>query len=168
MKPEAGSVQRTTSGGEPLEEHLGLLLWRGNRLFVDLMIVELAQRGYDGLTRAGMNVFPVLDPDGTRLTTVSDRLGVQKQTLSRAIDDLEDRGYLRREADKLDARAKIIRLTTRGHALVQDGLAVKTQLEAACRTALSASELAIVYSGLRKIIETLEHRANVDIPREFR
>jgi DNA-binding MarR family transcriptional regulator len=137
-------------------EHIGWLLWRASRLFVGRMIAALESKGYDGLTRANMNIFPVLDPEGTRLTTAAARLGVSKQTIMRLVDDLERHAYISRVADPRDARAKIICFTERGRALLLEGEFVKVVIEKECLAALAPGDRERFHLGLRSVIGVLE------------
>jgi DNA-binding MarR family transcriptional regulator len=88
-------------------------------VFVDRMLLELAALGHRDLTRAHMKIFPVLDPQGVRVTRMAEQLQTSKQALSKLIDDLERLGYLNRIPDEGDGRAKIVMLTASGQALIQ-------------------------------------------------
>ena len=60
-------------------------------------------------------VFGNIDPDGSRLTDLAERARMTKQSVGEVASDLEKRGYVERAPDPDDGRAKIIRLTERGH-----------------------------------------------------
>jgi DNA-binding MarR family transcriptional regulator len=60
-------------------------------------------------------VFGTIDPEGTRLTDLAQRAHMTKQSVGEVASDLEQRGYVERVPDPSDGRAKIIRLTERGH-----------------------------------------------------
>lgn len=49
--------------------------------------------------------------DGERQSTLAERLGVEAMTVSNLIDRLEARGFVARETDPSDRRAKLVRLT---------------------------------------------------------
>lgn len=51
---------------------------------------------------------------GTRLTELARRARVTKQAMMLLVDELEQKGYVRRVPDDEDARAKVVRLTARG------------------------------------------------------
>lgn len=77
--------------------------------------LELEDRGYGDLRPGHAAAFLHVDRRrGTRLTELAQRARVTKQAMMLVVDDLEVRGYLRRAADPTDARAKVVRLTTRG------------------------------------------------------
>jgi DNA-binding MarR family transcriptional regulator len=73
------------------------------------------ERGYTDIRPGHGCVFGNIDPDGSRLTDLADRAGMTKQSVGEVTSDLEQRGYLERVPDPADGRAKIIRLTDRGH-----------------------------------------------------
>jgi hypothetical protein len=64
---------------------------------------DLAERGY-----------PDLRPGHAALFTSVDRRSGSRITDLAVVDDLEERGYVRRVPDPSDARAKLVRLTARG------------------------------------------------------
>jgi DNA-binding MarR family transcriptional regulator len=65
-------------------------------------------------------VFSFLDRDtGSRLTELAEGARMTKQAVGEAVADLERKGYLERVPDPLDGRARIIRLTERGHSGVE-------------------------------------------------
>jgi DNA-binding MarR family transcriptional regulator len=81
---------------------------------------ELSRRvyaaGYTDLRPGHGCVFGTIDPEGSRLTDLAERAGMTKQTVGEVTSDLEKLGYVERVPDPSDGRAKIIRLTDRGHA----------------------------------------------------
>ena len=75
-------------------------------------------------------VFGTIDVEnGSRLTELAERACMTKQTVGEVVSDLEKRGYLERVADPSDGRAKIIRLTERGHRAHAYGGEVIDELE---------------------------------------
>ena len=102
-----------------------------------LSAAELAGRLMDALHEAGFddqrlahnNVFPHIPRDGIRLTDLAERGSMTKQAMSELVLDLERLGYLQREADPADRRARLITFTDRGWTAI-----------AAARVALRAIE----------------------------
>lgn len=71
---------------------------------------------YD-LTPSQYAVLLLLDShEGSRLTTVSDRLLLARSTITRIVDQLESAGLVRRESDPDDRRAQRVILTLEGEA----------------------------------------------------
>jgi DNA-binding MarR family transcriptional regulator len=57
--------------------------------------------------------------DIPRQTAIADRMGIEPMTLSGYVDRLEAIGFVVREPDPDDRRAKIVRLTPSGETMVQ-------------------------------------------------
>jgi DNA-binding MarR family transcriptional regulator len=79
---------------------------------------RLAAVGYDDIRVADGVVFQHLVVAAMPIGALAARLGVTQQATSKAVADLERRGYVERTADPADARARIVRLTARGEAVV--------------------------------------------------
>jgi DNA-binding MarR family transcriptional regulator len=76
---------------------------------------RLAATAYADIRPTHGCVFGHIDPDGSRLTNLADRAHMTKQSVGEVTNDLEQLGYVERVPDPSDGRAKIIRLTARGH-----------------------------------------------------
>jgi DNA-binding MarR family transcriptional regulator len=73
--------------------------------------------GYTDLNRAHVALFRFPTVDGARPTALADQLQITKQSVNDLLGDLERRGYLAREADSTDGRARVVRLTSKGREL---------------------------------------------------
>lgn len=85
--------------------------------------------GFDDVTAATCVVLVFLDQEGVRpseLARVARRL---KQTIGAAVDELEVLGYLRREPDPADRRAKLIVPTERGLQFITSFDAIVAEIE---------------------------------------
>src|SRR5262249_46504637 len=86
---------------------------------LDAFVTELQRRvlttEYSDIRITHGCVFGNIDPEGTRLTELAERAHMTKQSVGEVASDLEQRGYVERIPDPADGRAKIIRLTKRGH-----------------------------------------------------
>ncbi len=76
---------------------------------------------------------------------------MSKQGMMLLVDDLEQRGYVRRVPDPDDARAKVVRLTARGRRYVAEGRRVVAAIEARARRELGDRR----YEALRGSLEEL-------------
>jgi DNA-binding MarR family transcriptional regulator len=79
------------------------------------VVRRLSTTDYCDIRPAHGCVFGNVDPHGTRLTDLADRAHMTKQSVGEVVTDLQQRGYVERVPDPSDGRAKIIRLTARGH-----------------------------------------------------
>jgi DNA-binding MarR family transcriptional regulator len=76
----------------------------------------VAQAGAPGLRPAHGNAMEMLAiEDGLRLTDIAARAGMAPQSMGELVDDLVSKGYLHRQEDPADRRAKRIYLTAQGH-----------------------------------------------------
>jgi DNA-binding MarR family transcriptional regulator len=77
----------------------------------------VAAAGYDDLNPAHVGLFRYPTLDRLRPTEVAKRMQITRQSVNDLLGDLEQRGYLTREPDPTDGRARIIRLTAKGRRL---------------------------------------------------
>jgi DNA-binding MarR family transcriptional regulator len=91
----------------------------------------LAAEGYADIREGYGCVFGFIDIDaGSRLTDLAERSGLTKQAVSEVIPELEALGYLTREPDPRDRRAKIIKLTPKGRDACLTGRRLFAEIEA--------------------------------------
>ena len=77
--------------------------------------MEAATRaGYDDVTSAHVSLFRYPGLDGQRLTDIAQRMQITKQSVHELIGHLERLGYLVREPDPTNRRARLVRLTAKG------------------------------------------------------
>jgi DNA-binding MarR family transcriptional regulator len=92
---------------------------------VQALHTALPAAGFPDIRPAhSINLFRVIDADGTRPTELARRAGVTPQAMAEFVRYLEHRGYVERVADPSDGRGRIVRLTARG----QDASAVAARV----------------------------------------
>ncbi len=112
------------------EPDLGRLLLEAQRALAAELTAALEERGYPDLRPGHAAVFLHVDRrSGSRLSDLAARARVSKQSMMLTVDELETRGYVRRAPDRDDARAKLVKLTTRGRTAAAE-----------CRRAVQAVE----------------------------
>ena len=79
---------------------------------------QLATAGFDDVRDSLGYVVQGLLAGDTTVTALAARLGVSPQAVSKSVTELERAGYVRRGHDPDDGRARPLRLTARGNALV--------------------------------------------------
>jgi DNA-binding MarR family transcriptional regulator len=138
------------------ELNLGLLCFIAYRATEARVLAALAAAGFDDLTSAQGRVFARISPDGTRVTDLAEQARITKQTAGFLVDQLERAGYVRRVPDPDDARARLVRITERGHAAVAVARATEASVEAEWTRHLgrtSASQLRRALTRLREITD---------------
>ena len=89
-------------------------LFRDTTLALQQLVAdELAQRGFADLRPALLAVAQHVGPNGTRITELAARAWLTKATVVHAVDELERLGYVTREPDPTDRRAKLVKSTAR-------------------------------------------------------
>ena len=78
------------------------------------MLARLHAEGFADFDSSYLTVFRYPSPEGERPSELAARRRVSKQALNHLLGQLEQRGYLKRDADPEDGRSKRIRLTPRG------------------------------------------------------
>lgn len=80
------------------------------------MLAGLHERGYADLIAAHLTVLQYPGPENMRPSDLATRTRMTKQALNYLLGQLEQLGYITREADSADQRFKRVRLTPRGWA----------------------------------------------------
>jgi DNA-binding MarR family transcriptional regulator len=135
---------------------LGALLRIPFQAIVARIDRDLAAAGFDDLRPAHFAVFQVIEPGGSRLTTLAAQAQMTKQSMGYLVDHLEAHGYVERVADPADGRAKIVRLTGRGWEVDRTARAIVARIEQEWAALLGDDRLADLRRTLRDLAAMLE------------
>lgn len=139
------------------EVDLGRLLLEAHRVLAAEFLEELAERGYTDVRAGHASLLLHIDRrSGSRLTDLARRAHVSKQGMMLVVDDLEERGYLRRVPDPRDRRAKMVRLTARGRRLAAEARRSVAAAEATARRRLGARRLEALRQDLEELTGGVE------------
>jgi DNA-binding MarR family transcriptional regulator len=124
--------------------------------------MNLGHRIVEGVNTAGFLQRPAhsavmahIDIEGgTRLSTIAARANITPQAVGELVDDLERLGYVVRQPDPDDRRAKRIVLTDRGRESVAAALDTIAALEAELEDLLGPHKLADLHDSLTRILAT--------------
>jgi DNA-binding MarR family transcriptional regulator len=116
MSLSSAFTQSGTSTPPPL---IGALLRVPLETVRDRMLAGLHKRGFTDLVAAHLDVFQYPGPENQRPLQLATQTRMTKQALNYLLGQLEQLGYLTREPDNDDQRAKRIRLTPKGHAAIK-------------------------------------------------
>jgi DNA-binding MarR family transcriptional regulator len=141
------------------ERGLGVLAARLLFAFQDELYARLDEAGHGKLTRPHGAVLAHLDRDGTRATELARRSGRPKQLIGRAIDELEQLGYVERRPEPGDRRAKLIVPTTLGHELIRISDAIIRDIEQRPADALGHAAYHDFKQALGAVADTLTEPA---------
>jgi len=100
---------------------LALLLLGGFRSLVDQAVVELEARGFADVRPVHDFAMRAIAAGAGNTSELGRRLAVTKQGAAKIVAVLEERGYVAREADPDDARAKRLLVTPLGFEVLRQG-----------------------------------------------
>jgi DNA-binding MarR family transcriptional regulator len=110
--------------------------------------------GFDDVSPRHGAVLAYLDEAGTRPGELARLSGRRKQTIGAILDELERLGYVTREPDPGDRRARLIVPTERGLAFIEASDAIAADIEDRHEAALGKERYAALKEGLRAIVST--------------
>jgi DNA-binding MarR family transcriptional regulator len=117
----------------------------------EIIAEEMARRGFADLRPGLLAVAQHIAPQGTRVTELAARAWLTKATVVHAVDELERLGYVRREADPADGRAKLVVPTARARVAERTAREVIADMRTAWATLMGEDELAALESALRRL-----------------
>jgi len=119
---------------------------------------SLGQRsGHAGL-RLGFEPFiTLIGPQGARITELAGWLGISKQACNQSINQIEQAGYVRRDADPQDGRARVLQLTARGARLVREGADVSAAVQEKYGALIGEAEYAEFAALVDRLCAGLEY-----------
>lgn len=111
------------------QQNLITLFLLAANLMTEELVARLAAAGFAHLRPSHGRVFENLDRHGTRLTELAERARMTHQSMSELVEGLVKAGYVMRQADPRDARAKLICLTPLGGRMLRVAVAEIASLE---------------------------------------
>ena len=115
---------------------------------------DVAQAAGAGLRPAHGNALEMLAlQDGLRLTDIAAQAGMAPQSMGELVDDLVARGYLRRQEDPADRRAKRIYLTDKGRQTADAGEVATRKAEQQIQAALGPRQYQQLRNNLAAIAQ---------------
>lgn len=97
-------------------------------------------------------------------TELAGRLRLEKSTVSRLVDHLEDRGWLRREPDSADGRAVRLGLTEAGRRAFERLSAARAERFARLAARIPAAEQASVRRALEVLVRAMDESREENSP----
>lgn len=107
--------------------------------------------GHAGLRLSFEPFITLIGEQGVRITELAGWLGTSKQACNQTINQIEQAGYVRRDADPGDGRAKVLQLTGRGRRLVSEGAAASEAVQAHYRALVGEAD----YAGFTGLVDRL-------------
>jgi DNA-binding MarR family transcriptional regulator len=120
---------------------LALLLLGGFRALVDAATAELARRGHEDVRPVHDFAIRAIAAGAGTASELGRRLSITKQSAAKTIAVLQERGYVARDTDPLDARRKRLQVTARGLDMLRQGEAIFDELREQWAQQIGAAEL---------------------------
>ena len=134
-----------------LIDHVGWRLWRLARQWKAEFDAQMLRRGYPWVAEARGGVIGHLRPGGRPQSELAALLGVSKQAVQQFVDELVEEGAIERAVDPKDARGRIVRLTARGVAFIEEGNAVKREIEKSYAKRIGKARLEALNTALDEL-----------------
>ena len=142
--------------------YVGALLRVAWQWVREQMYAGVVAAGFDDLTAAHVGLWRYPGLDGLRPSQLADQRGITKQSVNDLLGHLERNGYLIREPDSADGRARVIRLTSRGWRLQQTIYAEAGAAQLRIAEILGPRRFAQLRSSLELLAQQLS--ASVAVP----
>jgi len=118
--------------------------------------------GYAALRPSFAPFLSMIWDEGRPLGAIASELGISKQAASQLANLLETAGYLERKTHPADGRSKLVMLTPRGRALVEDAVRIILETETAYEAMLGKATYRRFVSALPLLFEGLGIRSHSD------
>lgn len=130
---------------------LGMLAGQLMRALQEELFQRLAEQGHPHVRPRHGTVLAFLEPAGLRATELSARSGQHKQIVGTIVDELVALGYVRREPDPTDRRAKRVVPTEHGLDEIAKARAILADIEQRHRQTLGEERFGAFKDALQEI-----------------
>lgn len=117
----------------------------------ELVADELVRRGFADLRPALLAVGQHVQATGSRVTELAERSMLTKATVVYLVDELERLGYVSRQPDPADGRAKLVVPTRRALAAERAAREAIADIRDGWAELLGAEDMAALEAGLRRL-----------------
>jgi len=131
---------------------LALLLLGGFRALVDAAHTELARRGHHDVRPVHDFAIRAIAAGADTASELGRRLSITKQSAAKTIAVLQERGYVARAADPLDARRKRLHVTAFGLDMLRQGETIFDELRDRWAKQIGIAELENVETQLAAVV----------------
>ena len=152
------SESRAAVGDGAGAMNTAVLMFVAHRHAERRILAFLAESGFGDVTLAQGRVAARVSENGIRLTELAEQSQVTKQTAGFLVDQLEKAGYVERVPDPSDARARLVRLATRGREAQSTARVMEREIEQEWERHLGRSR----FRALRSALEDLREITDLD------
>lgn len=138
-----------------LSNNLVRLLLEFSKDFERRVLKSLQERGHDQIRASHSILFSNLGLGAVRVTELARRAQVTQQAMGKMLKEVERMGYITRDIDSVDRRAKEIRLTAKGIQLVEEGIEVVEEVRCYYAQRVGEDELDQLENQLRVAVNKI-------------
>jgi DNA-binding MarR family transcriptional regulator len=135
---------------------IGQLLIRLLREFRRELSAPAAAAGYGDIRDPHLQIFGAIGMGGVRLTTLAARAQLSLSATSELVNDLQELGYLERQPDPRDGRAKLICLTDRGRGVMAHAGDRVATIEAQWSTVAGTQSFDQMCATMQRLLDHLD------------
>jgi DNA-binding MarR family transcriptional regulator len=135
--------------------------WVRDQIFSGVMAA-----GYDDVTPAHVGLFRYAGLNGQRPTELADQIGITKQSVNDLLGHLEQHGYLIREPDLVDRRARVVHLTPKGRRLEKTVTRQSQAAEVRIAEILGPRRFAYLREALEELAEVFNESELNETPQQ--
>ena len=139
-----------------LSNNLPRLLREFSRDYERKIYERLVERGYPDIRPSHSQVFANLGLGAVRVTELAERARVTQQAMGKMLKELERLGYVARDTDDADRRARVIRMTQKGIDMTAVCLEIVNQLYTEYAEKIGHRRLEELEERLREAVGLLE------------
>jgi DNA-binding MarR family transcriptional regulator len=147
---------------EPSPPPLGLLLRLAHQHWTQAVETALEEAGFGDIRPPHANVFTFTPPQGIQVSELTKLGHVRKQTMTQAVEELEQLGYVERRPDPNDGRARLVFLTARGKAVRPIAMATGRQVDRHWAELTGSQELERLRAALQGLLAKLQKDSNTE------
>lgn len=124
----------------------------------------LKTHGQDDITREQLSILLISSlTDGLYQTQIANILGKDRPNITRMIDILETKGFIKREKDENNRRILKVYLTDKGRDKVKFVKPLKERMQAAQYKGMSDEEIQTLVNLLRKVRRNIEEEYKINM-----
>jgi DNA-binding MarR family transcriptional regulator len=135
---------------------IGMVAARLHRATQVDCIARLNKAGYTDLRMRHLALLEGLPREGARVTTLASQTGMSKQAMGELIDEIEANGYIERQNDPEDRRARLVVFTAKGQRAYEEAFTVLGEMERDYAETVGASRYGDTRSVLEQLASSLE------------
>jgi len=143
----------------PSRPALGLLLRLVHQQWTQAVEAALDEAGFGDIRPPHANVFTFVPAEGIQVSELTKLARVRKQTMTQAVEELEQLGYVERRPDPGDRRGRLVFLTARGKGVRPIAVAAGRQVDRRWAELTSAAEIDALRGALQSLLDRLQGEA---------